>query len=134
MPIDTMTAEHRLETVIGLGTPDRVPVAPMIYYFAAQYAKITVYELWSNPTKYEYAINKCFNELGPWDVYYPINPINPEAYTFILPMKIKYPGIDLPADEICQVIEEEVISETAHLGTTDDAVVPTCNGIHRVRT
>lgn len=110
MPIDTMTAEQRLETVIGLGTPDRVPVAPMIYYFAAQYAKITVYELWSNPTKYEYAINKCFNELGPWDVYYPINPINPEAYTFILPMKIKYPGIDLPADEICQVIEEEVIS------------------------
>ena len=96
MPQDTMTAEHRLQTVIGLGTPDRVPVAPMIYYFAAYYAGITVHELWSDPKKYDYAIDKCFNDLGPWDIYYPINPVIPEAYAFILPMKIKYPGIDLP--------------------------------------
>ena len=73
MPTDTMTAERRLQTVIELGTPDRVPVAPMIYYFAAFYANITVHELWSDPQKYDYAINKCFAELGPWDIYYPIN-------------------------------------------------------------
>ena len=110
MPQDTMTAEQRLQTVIGLGAPDRVPVAPMIYYFAAFYAGITVYELWSDPKKYEYAINKCYDELGPWDIYYPINPVIPEAYAFILPMKIKYPGIDLPPDQICQVIEEPIMT------------------------
>jgi len=110
MPTDTMTAEQRLQTVITLGMPDRVPVAPMIYYFAAPYAGITVYELWSDPKKYDYAIDKCFTELGPWDIYYPINPISPEAYMFILPMKIKYPGIDLPPDDICQVIEEAIMS------------------------
>jgi hypothetical protein len=110
MTTDTMTAEERLQTVIGLGEPDRVPVAPMIYYFAAYYAGITVHELWSDPKKYDYAIDKCFNDLGPWDIYYPINPVIPEAYSFILPMKIKYAGIDLPPDEISQVIEETIMT------------------------
>jgi hypothetical protein len=110
MPEDTMTAEERLQTVIELGVPDRVPVAPMIYYFAAFYADITVHELWSDPKKYEYAIEKCYADLGPWDIYYPINPVNPTTYVFILPMKIKYPGIDLPADNICQVVEEAIMS------------------------
>jgi len=104
-----MSSEQRLQTVIRLGVPDRVPVAPMIYYFAAFYANITVHELWSDPQKYAFAIEKCFRELGPWDIYYPINPLTPASYAFILPMKIKYPGIDLPPDAICQVIEEEVM-------------------------
>ncbi|GAB4332151.1 MAG: uroporphyrinogen decarboxylase family protein [Candidatus Abyssubacteria bacterium] len=110
MTHDTMTPEERFQTVIGLGVPDRVPVAPMIYYFAAFYADITVHELWSNPDKYRFAIEKCFRELGPWDIYYPINPLTPEAYMFILPMKIRYPGIDLPPDNICQVIEEPIMT------------------------
>jgi uroporphyrinogen-III decarboxylase len=110
MPQDTMTAEQRLQSVIELKAPDRVPVAPMIYYFAAFYSGISVYELWSDPKKYAFAIDKCFHDLGPWDIYYPINPVNPTAYVFILPMKIKYPGIDLPPDNICQVIEEEIMT------------------------
>ena len=122
MPQDTMTAEQRLQTVIGLGAPDRVPVAPMIYYFAAFYAGITVYELWSDPKKYEYAINKCYDELGPWDIYYPINPVNPEVYVFILPMKIKYPGIDLPAENICQVVEEAIMTSDEYAKIANSAV------------
>ncbi len=108
---DILTSEQRLQTVISLGVPDRVPVAPMIYYFAAFYAGITVHELWSDPQKYASAIEKCFADLGPWDIYYPINPVNPNAYVFVLPMKIKYPGIDLPADNICQVLEEEIMGQ-----------------------
>ncbi|MBI4832542.1 MAG: hypothetical protein HY801_13535 [Candidatus Lindowbacteria bacterium] len=122
MPNDTMTAEQRLQKVIELGAPDRVPVAPMIYYFAAFYANITVHELWSDPRKYSYAIEKCFRDLGPWDVYYPINPVNPTAYVFVLPMKIKYPGIDLPPDNICQVIEEEVMTAGEYRELTDNSV------------
>jgi hypothetical protein len=112
MPKDTMTSEQRLQTVIDLEVPDRVPVAPMIYHFAARYANISMHDLWSNPAKYSFAIEKCFRELGPWDVYFPINPLNPSAYVFALPMKVKYPGVDLPPDGVCQFIEEELI--TAH--------------------
>jgi len=113
---DTMTAEQRLRSVIELEVPDRVPVAPMIYYFSAFYAGITVHELWSDPKKYAYAIDKCYRDLGPWDIYYPINPVNPTAYVFILPMKIKYPGIDLPPDNICQMIEEEIMTADEYAG------------------
>lgn len=106
---DTMTSEERLQSVINLQVPDRVPVCPFIYYFAAKYARITVHELWSEPAKYRAAIDKCFNSLGPWDVYYPTNPRYPELYTIIMPMKAKWPGIDLPPDSICQLLEEEIM-------------------------
>jgi hypothetical protein len=117
MLMDTMTSEQRFQTVIELGVPDRVPVAPMIYYFAAGYARITMHELWSNPEAYSFAIEKCFRELGPWDIYFPINPLNPSSYVFALPMKVKYPGIDLPPDQVPQFVEEQLITadECEHL-------------------
>ena len=105
-----MTSEERLQTVIRCEEPDQVPVAPMIYYFAAYYAGITVHELWSDWKKYEMAIQKCFNELGPWDVYYNICPTSPETYQASLLMKVKYPGVDLPPDEICQFYEYEMMT------------------------
>jgi Uroporphyrinogen decarboxylase (URO-D) len=106
---DTLTAEERLQAVINLQVPDRVPCCPFIYYFAAFYAGITVYELWSDPAKYRMAIEKCLRDLGPWDVYYPVNPRYPELYTFIMPMKAKWPGRELPENSIHQLLEEEII-------------------------
>jgi len=108
-PRDTMTSEERLQAAINLQVPDRVPSCPFIYYFAAFHAGITVYELWSDSRKYRRAIDKCYRDLGPWDVYYQVNPHYPEAYTFIMPMKAKWPGIDLPRDSICQLLEEEIM-------------------------
>jgi Uroporphyrinogen decarboxylase (URO-D) len=118
-PKDTMTAEERLRAVINLQVPDRVPVCPFIYYFAAKFAGITVYELWSEPAKYRAAIERCFEKLGPWDVYYPVNPRSPEVYTFIMPMVAKWPGRDLPADSICQLLEEEVMKAEDYAWTID---------------
>ena len=108
-PKDTMTAEERLQAVINLQVPDRVPSCPFIYYFAAYYAGISVYELWSEPKKYRQAIDKCYLDLGPWDIYYHVNTLRPELYTFIMPMKARWPGIDLPPDSICQLLEEEIM-------------------------
>jgi hypothetical protein len=106
---DVMTAEERLQAAINLQIPDRVPSCPFIYYFAAFHTGITVHELWSDPRKYRRAINRCYEDLGPWDIYYPVNPLRPEVYTFIMPMRAKWPGIDLPPDSICQLLEEEIM-------------------------
>lgn len=106
---DTMTSEERLRAAINLQVPDRVPCCPFIYYFAAYYAGITVHELWSEPKKYRMAIEKCLNDLGPWDVYYPVNPLYPELYTFIMPMKAKWPGRELSENNIHQLLEDEII-------------------------
>lgn len=116
---DTMTAEERLQAVINLQTPDRVPSCPFIYYFAASYAGITFHELWSDPRAYRRAIDKCYEDLGPWDVYYPVNTRFPEVYTFVMPMKAKWPGIDLPPDNIMQLLEEEVMKPADYAWVTD---------------
>lgn len=105
-----MTSEERLQAAIQCEKPDRVPVCPMIYYFAAFYAGITVHELWSDWSKYNMAIKKCWDDLGPWDIYYNICPVSPEAYQACLMMKVKYPGVDLPADGICQFDEYEMMT------------------------
>ncbi len=107
---DTLTAEERLQKVINLQQPDRVPVAPFIYYFASNFAGITTADMMSKPSQYRMALNKCWDELGPWDIYYPVNPRFPELYTFIMPMKAKWPGRELPDDSICQLLEDEVMT------------------------
>jgi Uroporphyrinogen decarboxylase (URO-D) len=117
-PRDTMTTEERLQAVINLQVPDRVPSCPFLYYFLAKNAGITVHELWSEPAKYRAALDRCYHELGPWDVYYPVNPRYPEVYTLIMPMKAKWPGIDLPPDSICQLLEEEIMKAEDYAWTS----------------
>jgi len=116
---DTMTAEERFQAVINLQVPDRVPTNPFIYFFAAKFAGITVHELWSEPAKYRAAIDKCWDELGPWDIYYPVNTRFPEVYSFVMPMKSLWPGRDLPADNIMQLHEEEIMKAADYAWVTD---------------
>jgi len=106
---DALSTEERLKTVINLQVPDRTPSCPFIYYFAARYAGITAHELTSDPASYRAAIDLCFDELGPWDIYYPVNPRYPEVYSFIMPMKARWPGIDLDEDSACQLLEGELM-------------------------
>lgn len=105
---DTMSTERRIRTVTMLQVPDRVPVSPLIYYFAAHYVGITNYELYE-PGKYKRAIDACFYELGPWDAYYFMHVYYPELASFLVPMKVKEPGFDLPPDSIRQYMEERIM-------------------------
>lgn len=105
---DTMTSEERLQAVINIQVPDRVPVSPRIYYFAAQYAGVDNADLY-DPTTWNDAINKCFRDLGPWDFYAPWNFYHVEVLSLIFPMKVLEPGIGLPRDAIHQYLEEEIM-------------------------
>lgn len=108
--VNGLNSGQRLEAAVRCEHLEWVPVAPMIYYFAANYAGITMHELWSDWAKYESAIRKCYNELGPWDIYYNICPVSPTAYQTCLLMKVKYPGVDLGKDNICQFDEREFMT------------------------
>jgi len=103
-----LTSEERMQAVINLQVPDRVPVSPLIYYFAALYAGMNHADL-HEPKNWNKAIDKCFHELGPWDAYYPLNFYHVEVGTFIFPMKVLEPGIELPPDAIRQFLEEEIM-------------------------
>jgi Uroporphyrinogen decarboxylase (URO-D) len=107
-PRDTMTAEERLQAAINLQVPDRVPVSPLIYYFAAHYMGIDNADL-PYPWTWNKAIKKVFDDLGPWDAYYPLNFYALEVATSVFPMKVLVPGIDLPRDSLPQILEEEIM-------------------------
>ena len=105
---DTMTSEERLQAVVNLQVPDRIPVCPRIVYFAAKYAGVDNADL-RDPAIWNEAINKCFRDLGPWDVTAPFNFYHVEVLSLIFPMKVLEPGIDLPRDAIHQYLEEEIM-------------------------
>jgi len=107
-PKDTMTSEERLQAAINLQVPDRVPVSPLIYYFAAHYNGIDNADL-PYPWNWNKCINKVFEDLGPWDAYYPLNFYSMEIATFVFPMKVLLPGYDLPRDSLPQILEEEIM-------------------------
>jgi hypothetical protein len=107
---DTMSSERRIRAAIHLQEPDRVPVSPLIYYFAAHYAGMTNYDLF-DPRKYNQAIDRVYYELGPWDAYYFMQVYDPELVAFLTPMKSKEPGYELPPESIRQFVEEGVMGE-----------------------
>lgn len=67
-----MTREQRLDTVLHGGIPDRVPCVPLIYYFAARYARVPIRDFLLSMKAYREAIDRCFWELGPWDGMFPL--------------------------------------------------------------
>ncbi|MBN2027984.1 MAG: hypothetical protein JW854_14640 [Actinobacteria bacterium] len=107
---DTMTSEERIRACIRLQEPDRVPVAPLFYYFVAHYNGMTYTDL-ANPRNYYQGLARVFDDLGPWDANYFINAYDREVFAFIIPMKMLEPGYELPPDVVRQFLEEEVMKE-----------------------
>ncbi|MEW5946206.1 MAG: uroporphyrinogen decarboxylase family protein [bacterium] len=103
-------AEKRLEQAISGRKPDRVPVSPLFYYFAARQAGITPAEILREPLKYRAAMDLCWEKFGPWDVYYPLNAVNRDMMAVSIPMKTAYPGSELPENESVQFLEEEIMT------------------------
>lgn len=73
-----MTPHRRLSTVLKGGIPDRVPCIPLMYYFAATYARVPYKEFTTSMRAFRSAMDRCFHEVGPWDALYPL-PITMDA-------------------------------------------------------
>jgi hypothetical protein len=62
-----MTAHERIETAIRLGKPDRVPVVPIIDFFAGRYGGITQHDMLFDVEKADAALERTIRDLGPID-------------------------------------------------------------------
>jgi hypothetical protein len=62
-----MTANGRIDTAIRLGKPDRVPVVPIIDFFAGRYGGINQHEMFFDIGKADAALEKTLRDLGPID-------------------------------------------------------------------
>lgn len=112
MRTDRLTAEQRLDIAMRCGIPDRVPVAPLIHYFAAACAGLTCADMWRSRRRYRHAMRACFDMVGPWDASYLLDAVSPEAYTWLVPMKMLIPGRDLPEESPAQFLEIEIMKRS----------------------
>jgi len=104
---DRLTAKERLNTVIRLEKPDRVPISLMLYHFAPIHANVKMSEYMSRPKVYMEVMRNLWKELGPWDIYYNINPISRLTYSYVMMMRALWPGIELKENEMAQTDEIE---------------------------
>ncbi|MBU0991896.1 MAG: hypothetical protein KJ737_05320 [Proteobacteria bacterium] len=102
---DTMSAEERLEKVIRLECPDRVPAALFIYYYAPFHVGIRTGDFMKNHDVYFNAIKQVYKDIGPWDIFYNGDSFSKIMYSFAAMMQALWPGIDLPGDVMGQTKE-----------------------------
>jgi hypothetical protein len=104
-----MNSAERIDTVVQLGVPDRVPLGPLLDHFGATYAGITNHEFMYDPDKRIAAITKVLRELGPWDMTFLADTANGPLLEIGMPMQMMRPGYELPDDEIHQFVEKPIM-------------------------
>ncbi len=104
-----MNSKERIEAVVALEKPDRVPVGPLLDHFAATYAGVTNAELMTEGDKRIAAVIKTATELGPWDITFLADTANATLLQMGVAAPIKLPGRDLPATSIHQFQEIEFL-------------------------
>ena len=63
-----MDSKERIEAVVDLEVPDRVPVAPLVDHFAARYSNISNADFMTCGGQRIEAMLRTMRELGPWDM------------------------------------------------------------------
>lgn len=105
------TRNKRLEAVINVREPDRIPVMPKISWFAGRYAGITAEEFLFDRGKNGQAIEKTWRDFGGWDIIFENMTEDPARRRYNSGMKCLFPGKELPRDSTFQFVETEVMTE-----------------------
>jgi hypothetical protein len=105
-----MAAKERLETAIGLGKPDRVPVAPILDHFSAHYGGINQREMLYDIKKADRALGKTLNDLGMVDGLHFSWAGLGRTLDIIFPNPPLMPGSDgIPLDAEFQFVEKPIM-------------------------
>jgi hypothetical protein len=104
---DRMTAEERLQSAIRLEIPDRVPSCMMIYNYAPFHTKTKISDYIRHHDTYMRVMHQVYSDIGPWDVYWNMNPMSRLGLSYSVMMRYLYPGNELPDNEMMKVDEVE---------------------------
>jgi len=104
---DRMTAEERLQAVIRLEKPDRVPVCMMIYNYAPFHTGAKISDYIHNHETYMQVMHRVYADIGPWDIYFYMDAVSRLSQSYVLMMRYLYPGDELPENEMVKVEEVE---------------------------
>lgn len=109
--MEYMTSRERIDTAIRMGKPDRVPVVPIIDFFAAAYGGISVKEMFFDVRKADKALEKTMLDLGRIDGQNLTYAGFGEALRFFFPTPPRIPGVDgVPENESFQFVEKSVMT------------------------
>ena len=106
-----MNAKDRIDAVVNLDIPDRVPVGPLLDHFAATYSGYTTAEIMRDGEKRIKAVLKTMKDLGPWDITFAADTANACLLKMGVPVRIQLPGKELPENEVHQFEEIEFLQE-----------------------
>jgi hypothetical protein len=101
--------KKRIADAIALRTPDRVPCVPLGDAFAARVVGVTIADFCTKPEVAYPTMIKAFTSLGEIDGIQHAS-YNVSALSTIWLSKVKWPGRDLPEDELWQVEERELMT------------------------
>ena len=104
---DKMTAEERLQSVIRLEKPDRVPSCMMIYNYAPFHTKTKISDYIRSHNTYIRVMRQVYSDIGPWDIYWNMNPMSRLWLSYSVMMRYLYPGDELPENVMMKVDEVE---------------------------
>jgi len=109
----TSLLEQRLNRIlksVALEKPDRVPVVLEYSGFAAYVTDTPMSEFLSSPSKATETMIRAYGLVGDGDaVNY--GSFSPYGLCYTFGSKVKVPGIDLPDNEMWQVLETELMTE-----------------------
>ncbi len=109
--MDYMDSRERIDTAIRMGKPDRVPVVPIIDFFAAAYGGISQKEMFFDVKKSDRALEKTMRDLGRIDGQNLTYAGFGEALNFFFPTPPRIPGVaGVPESESFQFVEKSVMT------------------------
>ncbi len=109
---ETMSRRERVEAVVALERPDRVPVMPLMTAFAMRAQGLTQGEAWRDVDKAFKAMLSAFHDLGGLDRLYKPNLFWPMigGRFCSTPVRVLIPGKQLPEDALNQIDERELFT------------------------
>jgi hypothetical protein len=104
-----MDARQRLAAAIAMQPVDRVPVAPVVLFFAARQAGLSMARFLTDRRAAFRALVHTFDALGGWDAQVIPGTYDPLLQSLVTPARMALPGRELAPDAIWQVEEFEAM-------------------------
>lgn len=108
--MDKMTHRERIDAAITLQPVDRVPVIPLMSFFCARQAGITMEAFLADGDLARDVLEEIFDKLGGWDATALGSGFNEFTFALAAPAPMKIPGRELPVDEPYQINEQPIMT------------------------
>ncbi|MBI5843638.1 MAG: hypothetical protein HZB23_03085 [Deltaproteobacteria bacterium] len=118
-----MNSFERIEAAIALEVPDRVPLGPLLDHWAATYTGISNAELMTDPEKRIRSVLKTASDFK-WDLTYIADTANADILRLGVPARLLIPGVELPANQVHQFDEKEVMGVEDYAFLENEGVMP----------